>query len=115
MAKLRKLLRSELDFIQNLQNSHIRDRIISNPSNHDVRIIRNLCSNVCKGNFKFNKPQREKLIPHAKIIRTLGDPSKKAVKKYIGQSGEALGVLAPLITELIKIVAQKMLKKLVPV
>jgi hypothetical protein len=113
--KSRRLSKSEVDFIKNLQNSHIRAQIISNPTKNDIRIIRNLCSNVCKGNFKFNKVQRQKLVPHTKIIRTLGDPANKSVKKTIMHSGQALGVLAPLLTALITLVAKKLLKKVAPV
>jgi hypothetical protein len=115
MGRLRKLSKSEVDFIQNLQNSYIREQIIKNPTKNDIRIIRNLCSNVCKGRFKFNETQRKKLIPYAKLIRTLGDPKYKRVKTQIAQSGNALGVLAPLISTLIRIVAEKFLKKVVPV
>jgi hypothetical protein len=115
MAKLRKLSKSEVEFIQNLQNRHIREQIISNPTKDDIRIIRNICSNVCKGRFKFNQSQKRKLIPHAKLIRTLGDPVNKRVHQPIAQSGEALGVLAPLIVELIKAGVKKLFKKAVPV
>jgi hypothetical protein len=115
MVILRKLSKFEVDFIRNLQNTHIRKGIISDPSKKDIRIIRNLCSNLCKGRFNLNEAQRKKLIPYAPLIRTLADPSKKSVKTQISQSGSALAILAPILSSLIKIVAEKILKKVIPV
>jgi hypothetical protein len=115
MVTSRKLSKYEVDFIQNLQNSHIRKGIIADPSKDDIRIIRNLRSNVCRGNFKFNENQRQKLIPHAKLFRILGDPNRKQVKKEIALSGNALSILAPLLVALIKLVTKKMLRKVVAV
>jgi hypothetical protein len=115
MGDWRPLSNAEVDFIKNLQNTHIRNQIITNPSKKDIRIIRNLFGNVCKGNLKFTEPQREKLIPYAKIIRRLGDPKKQCNKKILLQSGEAISVLAPLFTALISAISKKVLKKIIPV
>jgi hypothetical protein len=116
MVVLRQLTKREVEFIKNLENSHIRARIIAHPSEEDIRIIRNLCGNLCRGRFhQLNEKDRARLKVHAKIIRKLGDPSvKKSDKRLVSQSGEALGVLAPLISALIHELAKQILKKIKP-
>jgi hypothetical protein len=115
MATRRQLSSHEIDFILNLQNPYIRDQIIKSPTKDDIRIIRNLCANLCSGNFKFNHKQRKKITPYAKIFRKIGNPKHKNVKKDIAQSGEALGIFAPLLVFLIAEVSKILLKKAVPV
>jgi hypothetical protein len=91
------------------------DQVIKDPSKDDVRIIRNLCANLCSGNFKFDSRQRRKIKPYAGVLRKIGDPKYKQGKKIIAQSGKALSVFAPLLAFLISQVAKTLAHKAVPV
>jgi hypothetical protein len=117
MVVLRQLTKREVEFIKNLENSRIRAQILANPSIEDTRIIRNLCGNLCRGRFhQLTEKQRARLRPHAKTIRELGDPSvKKCSKRLVAQSGDALGVLAPLLSALVSEITRQILRHLKPI
>jgi hypothetical protein len=117
MVVLRQLTKREVDFIKNLENSRIRAQLVANPSAEDIRIIRNLCGNLCRGRFhQLNEKQRARLRPHVKVLRDLGDPSvKKCDKRLVAQSGDALGVLMPMLSVLVTEITKQILRRLKPV